>query len=128
MQKAPHFNWFRKPPSVGARSSHGVGPMARALASLLFGVLTAPALVQASSPTEKVVCTQAPPNTWLSEAQARQAFGADRYLLVRFKVSRGQCHEFYAIEPDGTVVEAYQHPVTGSMVRLTRIAPRLSQP
>lgn len=77
----------------------------------------------ASAPTEKVVCTQAPRHTWLSEPQARAAFNDSAYALVRFKVSRGNCHEFYAIEPSGAVVETYQHPVTGKAVRTTRIAP-----
>jgi hypothetical protein len=85
--------------------------------------LALPTPAQASTPTEKVVCTQAPRHTWLSEAQARTAFNASAYVLVRFKVSRGNCHEFYAIDPQGAVVEAYLHPVTGEAVRTTRIAP-----
>jgi hypothetical protein len=75
----------------------------------------------ASQPTEQVVCTQAPPSTWMTEAQAREAFQADQYLLVKFKVSKGRCHEFYAVTHDGSVVEAYRHPVTGETVRLTRL-------
>lgn len=82
-----------------------------------------PTVAQASTPIEKVVCTQAPRHTWLNEAQARTAFNASAYVLVRFKVSRGNCHEFYAIDTQGAVVEAYQHPVTGEAVRTTRIAP-----
>lgn len=80
----------------------------------------------ASTPTEKVVCTQLPRSQWMSEQQARAAFDAPRYLLVRFKISRGNCHEFYAVEKDGTVVEAYRHPVTGETVRLTRVPPPTS--
>ncbi|MDG5975984.1 hypothetical protein H010_12009 [Hydrogenophaga taeniospiralis CCUG 15921] len=80
-------------------------------------------LAMASTPTEKVVCTQLPRSQWMSEQQARAAFDAPRYLLVRFKISRGNCHEFYAVEKDGTVVEAYRHPVTGETVRLTRVPP-----
>lgn len=80
----------------------------------------------ASSITEKVVCTTAPRSTWLTEAQARAAFNADSYVLVRFKVSKGNCHEFYAIDAQGAVVEAYQHPITGAAVRTTRIAPSTS--
>ncbi|HEX5783998.1 PepSY domain-containing protein [Hydrogenophaga soli] len=75
----------------------------------------------ASQPTQQVVCTQAPPSTWMNEAQAREAFQADQYLLVKFKVSKGHCHEFYAVAHDGSVVEAYRHPVTGQTVRLTRL-------
>lgn len=45
-------------------------------------------------------------------------------MLVKFKVSKGRCHEFYAIEHDGTVVEACVHPVTGKTVRMTRVPPQ----
>jgi|GEM_PF-2126710 len=92
----------------------------------LAGLL--PLCAQASAPTEKVVCTDAPRDTWLSEAQARAAFHASDYVLVRFKVSRGNCHEFYAIDAQGAVVESYQHPITGETVRSTRIAPPLPNP
>lgn len=89
------------------------------LALVLGCAALQPAL--ASQPTEQVVCTQAPPNTWMNEAQAREAFQADQYLLVKFKVSKGHCHEFYAVAHDGSVIEAYRHPVTGQTVRLTRL-------
>ena len=80
----------------------------------------------ASTPAEKVVCTQAPRSQWMTEAQARQLFRADTYALVKFKVSKGNCHEFYAVDHQGTVVEAYLHPLTGETVRLTRLpAPSL---
>jgi hypothetical protein len=77
----------------------------------------------ASTPGEKVVCTDLPRSQWLSEAQARERFKASAYLLVKFKVSRGNCHEFYAIEHGGGIVEAYQHPVTGETIRMTRVPP-----
>lgn len=93
------------------------------LAALCALVLAGPTASWASTPVEKVVCTQAPRSEWLSEAQARTAFNASAYVLVRFKVSGGNCHEFYAIDAQGGVVEAYQHPVTGESVRTTRIAP-----
>jgi len=43
------------------------------------------------------------------------------YVLVKYKVSKGNCHEFYAVDAQGTVVETYMHPVTGETVRTTRI-------
>ena len=52
---------------------------------------------------------------------ARDLFGASRYVLVKYKVSKGNCHEFYAVDAQGTVVEAYMHPVTGETIRSTRI-------
>lgn len=78
-------------------------------------------LAQASTPAEKVVCTQAPSSTWMTQAQAMKAFGAADYVLVRFKVSKGNCHEFYAVDRQGALIEAYRHPVTGEDVRVTRI-------
>lgn len=80
-------------------------------------------LAHASSPAEKVVCTRLPTSQWMSEQQARARFNASSYLLVKFKISKGGCHEFYAVEHDGTVVEAYLHPVTGETVRMTRVPP-----
>ena len=96
------------------------------VAGALACALVHPAM--ASQPIEQVVCTQAPASTWMTEAQAREAFNASQYLLVKFKVSRGHCHEFYALAHDGSVIEAYRHPVTGQTVRMTRIpAPKVSQ-
>ena len=60
----------------------------------------------------------------MTEQQARAQFKASSYMLVKFKVSKGRCHEFYAVEHDGTVVEAYVHPVTGKTVRITRVPPQ----
>lgn len=79
--------------------------------------------VQASPPAEKVFCTNAPRSQWISEAQARQRFKASDYALVKYKISSGNCHEFYAVDANGGVVESYLHPLTGETVRSTRIAP-----
>ena len=87
----------------------------------LLGFLGPCAPVHASAPTEKVVCTDAPRSQWMSEARAREIFGASRFVVVKFKVSKGNCHEFYAVDAQGGVVEAYLHPVTGQEVRATRI-------
>lgn len=118
-------------PNLALRTSQRLARLSATsggLTHLAVGLVTAlafalPGGAWASNPTEKVVCTQAPSDTWLTEAQARTAFNASTYVLVSFKVSRGNCHEFYAIDPQGAVVEAYQHPVTGASVRTTRIAP-----
>lgn len=83
--------------------------------------LAASSVSYASPPAEKVVCTDAPRAQWMSEQQARAIFDAPKYSLVRFKVSKGDCHEFYAVAANGDVVEAYLHPVTGAIVRQTRI-------
>lgn len=87
----------------------------------LLGFLGPCAPVHASAPTEKVVCTDAPRSQWMSEARAREIFGASRFVAVKFKVSKGNCHEFYAVDAQGGVVEAYLHPVTGKEIRSTRI-------
>lgn len=67
-----------------------------------------------------VLAWAAPPN--------RAAFKAESYVLVRFKISKGNCHEFYAIGHDGGVTEAYIHPVTGATVRSTHIPASLTAP
>ena len=83
----------------------------------------------ASEPQDRVICTDAPQSTWMSEAEARKRFRADQYLLVKFKISSERCHEFYAVEHDGSAIEAYVHPVTGDVVRMTRIpAPATTPP
>jgi hypothetical protein len=41
---------------------------------------------------------------------------------VKFKISRGNCYEFYAIAQDGSVVEAYVDPVSGERVRYNRVS------
>lgn len=91
------------------------------LASASFILLVNPAL--ASEPKERVICTDAPQSTWMSEAEARKRFHAERYMLLTFKISGERCHEFYAVKHDGSAIEAYVHPVTGEVVRMTRISP-----
>ncbi|GAB3357402.1 hypothetical protein GCM10027395_30230 [Giesbergeria sinuosa] len=85
--------------------------------------MLAAAPAQASAPQEKVFCTNAPRAQWISEAQARERFRAQDYVLVKYKVSRGNCHEFYAVDAQGGVVESYLHPITGEAVRTTRLPP-----
>jgi len=87
---------------------------------VLFG-LTVSGGVLASSPDEKLVCTDAPRSVWLPEAKMRQIFGDQQYELVKFKVSSGACYEFYAIGKDGSIVEAYYHPVSGERLRFNRV-------
>lgn len=110
--------------------AHGITPHPRphagrvGLAAVFLTLLAWSAgSAQASTPAEKVVCTDQPRSQWMTEQQARQRFKAADYLLVKFKISRGNCHEFYAIEHGGSIVEAYLHPVTGEAVRLTRQPP-----
>ena len=98
------------------------------LRGLAGAALLAAAPAQASSATEKVVCTDAPRAQWISEAQARERFRAQDYVLVKYKVSSGNCHEFYAVDAQGTVVESYLHPITGETVRSTRMPPLPSAP
>lgn len=85
------------------------------------GALLVSAPAQASTPKEKVFCTNAPRSQWTSEAQARERFRAQDYVLVKYKISKGNCHEFYAVDAQGGVVESYLHPITGEAVRTTRI-------
>jgi hypothetical protein len=97
--------------------------------SLVIGlVTTASGMACASTPQEKVECTQAPRTEWMTEAQARKLFKASEYALVKFKISKGNCHEFYAVDHQVGVVEAYLHPVTGAQVRITRIPAPVQHP
>jgi hypothetical protein len=88
---------------------------------LCCGTLLVSVPAQASAAKEKVFCTNLPRAQWISEAQARERFRAQDYVLVKYKVSSGNCHEFYAVNAQGTVVESYLHPITGETVRSTRV-------
>jgi len=74
----------------------------------------------ASAPAERVTCTAEPRSRWLPEEEVKRRFGVEKYALVKFKVSRTNCYEFYAVGRDGGVVEAYYHPVTGRLVKESR--------
>jgi hypothetical protein len=76
----------------------------------------------ASPPSEKLVCSTAPRSAWMPEAKIRAVFGDTSYAQVKFKVSRGNCYEFYAVHPDGSIVEAYYHPVSGDVLRFNRVS------
>ncbi|MFZ2269796.1 MAG: PepSY domain-containing protein [Azonexus sp.] len=90
--------------------------------------LAASGMANASSPAEKLVCTDAPRSEWMSEAKAREVFGAKGYAQVKFKVSRGNCYEFYAVHRDGSIVEAYYHPVSGEALRFNRVSAAIAAP
>lgn len=92
----------------------------RFLVGFLFGV-TASMVVQASSPAEKIVCTQQPRATWMPEEKIKEIFGEKNFALAKLKVSRGNCYEFYAVSHDGSIVEAYYQPVSGEVVRYNRV-------
>jgi hypothetical protein len=74
----------------------------------------------ASGPIESRVCTSAPRQQWVGESKIREAFGESAYAKVFFKVSKGNCYEFYAIGKDGSVVEAYYDPISMRPVRISR--------
>lgn len=82
---------------------------------------TAPGLAAASAPAEKIICTDAPKSSWLAEAKIREIFGAQNFALAKLKISRGNCYEFYAVDRNGAVVEAYYHPISGELVRYNRV-------
>ncbi len=82
----------------------------------------------ASSPVEKLVCTNAPRSEWLPESKMRDIFGDKEFSLVKFKVSSGNCYEFYAVHKDGSIVEAYYDPVSGKSMRYNRVLPNGTNP
>lgn len=96
-----------------------VGAVLLVLWVALFALWARPA--QASSPADQLVCTDTPPSRWIGEARMRERFGTADYLLVKFKVSRTRCYEFYAIARDGSVVEAYYDPTDGRLVKWNRV-------
>lgn len=102
--------------------------MKRGLRLCLLLPLIAAGAVHASPPTEKLVCTSAARSAWMPEAKIREAFGDKAYALVKFKVSRGNCYEFYAVHQDGSIVEAYYHPVSGEVMRFNRVSANVAVP
>lgn len=82
----------------------------------------------ASSPSEKIICTQAPRSEWLSETRIKEIFDVKRFTMTKLKISRGNCYEFYAVHPDGSIVEAYYNPVSGKEVRYNRVMNQNAQP
>lgn len=105
----PHVALFRLPKAFATGAC---------LASaLLLGSVSA----FASPYGGEVACTREPRSAWMSEQRARELFKADDYMLVRLKVSPGNCYEFYAIDRKNHVVEAYMHPITGQVQLNTRI-------
>ena len=84
--------------------------------------------VLASSPLEKLICTNAPRSEWLPESKMREIFGDKEFSLVKFKVSSGNCYEFYAVHKDGSIVEAYYDPVSGKSMRYNRVLPNGATP
>lgn len=79
----------------------------------LCALLLSSASALASPP--QLQCTQAPRAQWLSEAQIRDVFGAQRYVMHTLKVTQEGCYEFYAVDAQGQAVEAYLDPVTGQV-------------
>ena len=91
-------------------------------ATALF--LGLPLQAVATAPVERVTCTTEPRSRWLAESEMKRLFGVEKYALVKFKVSRTNCYEFYAVGREGGIVEAYYHPVTGRLVKETRVGER----
>ena len=103
---------------VPAAARRALPPLALAAMLALLGTAL-PA--SASAPSERVTCTTEPRSRWMPEEEVKRLFGVDKYVLVKFKVSRTNCYEFYAVGREGGVVEAYYHPVTGRLVKESRV-------
>ena len=91
-------------------------------------LVTGAGIAHASTPAEKIICTQAPRSEWLPEAKIKEIFDVKRFTMAKLKISRGNCYEFYAVHPDGSIVEAYYDPVSGKEVRYNRITSQNAQP
>ncbi|MCX8146474.1 MAG: PepSY domain-containing protein [Azovibrio sp.] len=93
------------------------------LGLFLLLALTPLAPLYASSPSEKVVCSHPGERAkWLPETRIREIFGERDFTQVKLKISSGNCYEFYAIHQDGSIVEAYYHPISGQVMRYNRVA------
>ncbi len=75
----------------------------------------------ASHPKDFLQCSSAARTTWVGEAKIRAVFEEKKYAKVFFKISRGNCYEFYAIGKDNSIVEAYYDPVTTESLRFSRV-------
>jgi hypothetical protein len=105
--------------------------MKRSTLQLYLGVISLTIIssaAKASTPAEKIECTQAARSEWMPEAKIKEIFGDKSYALVKLKVSRGNCYEFYAIHGDGSVVEAYYNPVSGEVVRYNKVLQKGAEP
>lgn len=90
------------------------------LVSILLMLPVAQAM--ASTPLEKVVCTEQAARTgWLSESRIRSIVGEQDFTLLKLKVSSGNCYEFYGVHRNGSLIEAYYHPVSGEVLRYNRV-------
>jgi hypothetical protein len=99
------------------------------LATIIFSICVFAVTLQtsdASTLAEQHNCTNALRTTWLPEAQVKRNFGMENFSSVKFKISRSNCYEFYAVAKSGEIIEAYYHPLTGALVRETRINTKLS--
>jgi hypothetical protein len=89
-------------------------------AGLAFGLVLAvcgASTAQATSQGKPIVCNVQLGQKWLGEDRIKTIFGASEYIDVKFKTSKMQCYEFYAIKKNGDVVEAYYNPVTGELIK-----------
>jgi hypothetical protein len=105
--------------------------MKRSTLQLYFGVISLTIIssaAKASTPAEKIECTQAARSEWMPEAKIREIFGDKNYAQVKLKVSRGNCYEFYAVQGDGSVVEAYYNPVSGEVIRYNKVLQKGAEP
>jgi hypothetical protein len=84
----------------------------------LIGRLAQP---PSSTAAEQLRCTDEPRSKWLSEEQIKKIFGVEQYAIVKFKVSRTNCYEFYAVTRSGEIIEVYYHPITGKLVKENRL-------
>lgn len=100
-------------------------------AALAFGLVLAAfgaSTAQASSLGKPISCNVQPGQKWLGEDKIKAIFGTSEYMDVKFKTSKLQCYEFYAIRKNGDVVEAYYHPVSGDLVKRNVIPHAAARP
>lgn len=85
--------------------------------TLLPAATLAATLFAAGAALAGPTCTDAPKETWLTEAAMKQKIVELGYKDIRvFKETKGNCYEIYGYDKDGKKAEVYFHPVTGAIV------------
>ena len=79
-------------------------------------LLIAPLLLAISGAVFAGPSCQAPKAQWMKEADFRKNLEAQGYQIKTFKVSKGQCYEFYGHDKTGKRVEIYFDPVTAAVL------------
>lgn len=63
------------------------------------------------------LCTDEPKEAWMSQKEMKKMINDAGYRIKLFKVTSGNCYEFYGWDKEGRKVEIYHNPITGEPVK-----------